>query len=89
MVPLILGLKLGGEIMDKDLIEASQEMLMRLQKAFEVMNWFAKGDHHYMEDVNGKKILRYGRTDHKSVLAEVYGILASGFGPFKEAVERR
>lgn len=62
-------------------------MLTCLQRAFEIMNWFAGGDHHCMEGKDGKKLLRFGRTDHESVLAEVYGVIASGFEPFRKAVE--
>jgi len=69
-----------------EIIKASQDMLVRLHRAFEIMNWFASGDHHNMIDSSGNKQLRFGRTDTEAVLAEVYGVLASGFEPFKNAV---
>jgi hypothetical protein len=71
----------------QEAIKASKDMLNCLHRAFEVMNWFASGEHHYQIDSKGKKQPRFGRTDHQAVMAEVYGALASGFGSFKEAVE--
>ena len=69
-----------------ELEEASKIMLDRLHRAFEVMNWFASGEHHKLTTKSGEKVQRWGRVDHESVMGEVYATLASGFSEFKAAV---
>jgi len=56
---------------------ASENMLEAIEASFKLMNWFASGKH----------LENWGRVDHESIMAQVYGNIASQFFPFKTAVE--
>ena len=57
--------------------KASEDMLEAIEASFKVMNWFASGDH----------LKQWSRVDHESIIAQVYGNIASQFHEFKGAVE--
>lgn len=59
--------------------EASENMLDALEASFTLMNWFASGKH----------LKNWGRVDHESIMAQVYGNIASQFFDFKAAVESK
>ena len=56
--------------------DVAEKYLQQVESCFELMNWYAGPD----------MMKQWGRTDPQSILAEVYGKLATGYAEFAEAV---
>ena len=57
--------------------KASENMLEAIQASFQLMNQFASNEH----------LKQWSRVDHESVVAQVYGNIASQYDNFRAAVE--